>query len=211
MDRFTRCKILFENDFEKIQNAKILLLGVGGVGGFCLEALYRTGVKNITIVDFDTFDVTNQNRQLGSENIGAVKVDTLRKNREEIEAINVKITPEWIEDFDFDKFDLVIDAIDDMRAKVAIANRCSQKLISSMGGAKKLDPTLIQIASIWKTHGDGLAKKFRYELKKSDFSKNFDVVFSPENPKCQGLGSFIGVTGSFGLTLASLAIKKIIE
>ncbi len=134
MDRFTRCKILFENDFEKIQNAKILLLGVGGVGGFCLEALYRTGVKNITIVDFDTFDVTNQNRQLGSENIGAVKVDTLRKNREEIEAINVKITPEWIEDFDFDKFDLVIDAIDDMRAKVAIANRCSQKLISSMGG-----------------------------------------------------------------------------
>ncbi len=210
MDRFARCKILFGDNFAKIQNAKILLLGVGGVGGFCLEALYRTGVGHITIVDFDTFDVTNQNRQLGSENIGAIKVDSLRKNREEIEAINIKITPSWVDNFDFDKFDLVIDAIDDMKAKVAVANRCCDKLISSMGGAKKLDPTLIQTSSVWKTHGDGLAKKLRYELRKSGFSGDFDVVFSAESPKCQGLGSFMGVTGSFGLTLASLAIKKIL-
>ncbi|NOX15304.1 MAG: tRNA threonylcarbamoyladenosine dehydratase [Epsilonproteobacteria bacterium] len=210
MDRFARCKILFENDFIKIQNANILLLGVGGVGGFCLEALYRTGIGSITIVDFDVFDITNQNRQLGSENIDEIKVDVLSKNRVNIKTINIKITPKWIEDFDFDRFDLVIDAIDDMSAKVALAHKCSNKLLSSMGGAKKLDPTLIQIASIWKTNGDGLAKKFRYELRKSGFKGDFDVVFSPENPKCQGLGSFVGVTGSFGLTLASLAIKKIL-
>ncbi|MCF6174021.1 MAG: tRNA threonylcarbamoyladenosine dehydratase [Campylobacteraceae bacterium] len=211
MNKLSRCKILFEDDFVKIQNASILLLGVGGVGGFCLEALYRTGIGSITIVDFDIFDITNQNRQLGSENIGETKVDVLSRNRTNIKTINIKITPKWVEGFDFDKFDLVIDAIDDMSAKVALAHKCSHKLISSMGGAKKLDPTMIQVAPIWKTHGDGLAKKFRYELKKSGFKKNFDVVFSSESPKCQGLGSFIGVTGSFGLALASLAIKKILN
>ncbi len=210
MDKLSRCRLLFGEDFEKIQNSKILLLGVGGVGGFCLDALWRTGVEDITIVDFDIFEVTNQNRQLGSENIGKMKVDVMQKNYPGIKILNLRIAPSWVEEFNFEKFDLVIDAIDDMPAKVALAHKCSKKLISSMGGAKKTDPTLIQIASVWKTYGDGLAKKFRYELKKSGFSKDFSVVFSPENPKCQELGSFVGVTGSFGLALASLAIKKII-
>ena len=210
MDRFSRCRLLFDKDFEKIQNSKILLLGVGGVGGFCLDALWRTGVKDITVIDFDTFETTNQNRQLGSEHTGKIKVDIMQKIYRGIDVLNLKVTPQWVENFNFEKFDLIIDAIDDMPAKVALANKCSTKLISSMGGAKKIDPSLIQTASVWKTYGDGLAKKFRYELKKSGFTKDFDVVFSPENPKCQGLGSFVGVTGSFGLALASLAIKKII-
>jgi len=211
MDRFDRCRLLFDKDFSKIQNSNILLLGVGGVGGVCLDALFRTGVKHITIVDFDTFEVTNQNRQIGSENLGDIKVDAMSKIYNGINALHVKITPEWVDEFDFDKFDLVIDAIDDMKAKVAIAHKCSYKLISSMGGAKKIDPTCIQISSVWKTHTDGLAKKFRYELKKSNFNGDFEVIFSDEQPQCKGLGSFIGVTGSFGLALASLAIKKIIN
>ncbi|MFK5881659.1 MAG: tRNA threonylcarbamoyladenosine dehydratase [Sulfurospirillum sp.] len=210
MDRYSRCKLLFGNDFQRIKNAKILLLGIGGVGGFCLDALWRTGVKEITVIDFDTFEVTNQNRQLGSENIDEIKVDVMQKIYNGIEAFNLKVTPKWVENFNFDRFDLVIDAIDDMPAKLALAHKCSYKLISSMGGAKKTDPTLIQISSIWKTHGDGLARKFRHELKKSNFKEDFDVVFSAENPKCQGLGSFVGVTGSFGLALASLAVKKLI-
>ncbi len=211
MDRFDRCRLLFDKDFSKIQNSNILLLGVGGVGGVCLDALFRTGVKHITIVDFDIFEVTNQNRQIGSENLGDIKVDAMSKIYNGINALHVKITPEWVDEFDFDKFDLVIDAIDDMKAKVAIAHKCSHKLISSMGGAKKIDPTCIQISSVWKTHTDGLAKKFRYELKKSNFNRDFEVIFSDEQPQCKGLGSFIGVTGSFGLALASLAIKKIIN
>lgn len=210
-DRFDRCRLLFDKNFSKIQSANILLLGVGGVGGVCLDALYRTGVKHITIVDFDTFEVTNQNRQIGSENIGSIKVDAMSKIYSDINTLHVKITPDWVDDFDFDKFDLVIDAIDDLRAKVAIAHKCSHKLISSMGGAKKIDPTRIQVSSVWKTHTDGLAKKFRYELKRSGFNEDFEVVFSDEPPKCNDLGSFIGVTGSFGLALASLAIKKIIK
>lgn len=209
MDRFTRSKILFGDDFDKIRKAKIILLGVGGVGGFCLDALYRSGVADITIVDFDTFDITNQNRQIGSEALGQIKVNILQTKYPGITPIQLKITKEWIENFDFNPYSLVIDAIDDMPAKVAIANKCHQKLIASTGGAKKMDPTNIKITSVWKTYGDALAKKFRYELKKSGFSDDFDVVFSNETPKCTDLGSFVGVTGSFGLALASLAIRKI--
>ncbi|WP_024954970.1 tRNA threonylcarbamoyladenosine dehydratase [Sulfurospirillum arcachonense] len=210
-DRFSRSRLLFQDDFEKLQKAKILLLGVGGVGGFCLDALYRAGIGSITIIDFDTFEITNQNRQLGSEAIGMIKVERMKELYAGIEGFDLKITPQWVEEFDFEPFDLVIDAIDDMPAKVAIAQKVSHKLISSMGGAKKMDPTKIEITNIWKTHGDGLAKKFRYELKKVGFKKKFDVVFSPELPNCQGLGSFVGVTGSFGLTLSSLAIRKLLN
>lgn len=209
-DRFSRSRLLLEDNFVKLQNSKVLLLGVGGVGGFCLDSLYRTGVGSITIVDFDTFDITNQNRQLGSEAVGKLKVERMSELYPGIESINLKITPSWVAEFDFEAYDLVIDAIDDMPAKVAIAQKCHPKLISSMGGAKKLDPTQIQITNIWKTHGDGLAKKFRSELKKVKFNKKFDVVFSPELPNCKGLGSFVGVTGSFGFTLSALAIKKLL-
>ena len=208
--RFDRSKMLFGENFEKIQSARVLLLGVGGVGGYCLDCLYRSGVSDITIVDFDTFEITNQNRQIGSESLGEIKVDYFKRVYPCVTSINEKITPKWCEEFDFRSFDLVIDAIDDMSAKVALANSVGDKLISSMGGAKRIDPTQIEISSIWKTHGEALAKKFRYELRKSGFDGDFDVVFSSESSNCEGMGSFVGVTGSFGLTLCSLAIRKII-
>ncbi len=207
--RYSRVKSLLGDDFSKLQDAKVLLLGVGGVGGFCLDCLVRTGVKDITIVDFDTFEESNQNRQIGSESLGSVKVEHLQKLYPCVSTINIKITPQWCEDFDFSPFDLVIDAIDDMKAKVSIAHKVHEKLISAMGGAKKLDPTKVELTSIWKTHGDPLAKKFRYELKKSGFDKDFLVVFSSEISHCKDLGSFVGVTGTVGLTLCSGAIKKL--
>lgn len=213
MDRFQRCQKLFGEDYTKIQNAKILLFGVGGVGGHCLDALYRTGIKDITIIDFDTYEISNQNRQLGSDNIGASKVKTLMDIYKGIKGFDLKVTPEWIEAFDFSPYDVVIDAIDDIPAKVAIAQKAHKKLISSMGGAKRIDPTKIRISSIWKTHGDGFAKKFRYELKKVGFKKKFDVIFSEELPvaTCKELGSFVGVTGSFGLFIASHTIAKVLK
>ncbi|EDP2641383.1 tRNA threonylcarbamoyladenosine dehydratase, partial [Campylobacter jejuni] len=112
------------------------------------------------------------------------------------------------------EFDLIIDAIDDIPAKVALAHLIDFKkqiFISSTGGARKLDPTRIKTTSIFKTHGDALAKKFRYELRKSGFKGNFDVVFSDEEAHCKDLGSFMGVTASFGLALASLAMRKILD
>ena len=207
--RFDRCRMLFKDDFTLLQKAKVLLLGVGGVGSFCLDCLYRSGVRDITIVDFDIFDVTNQNRQIGSERVGEKKVEVLKEMYPGIKAIEAKITKEWCDGFDFSSFDLVIDAIDDMEAKIAVAFKAKDKLISSMGSAKRVDPSKIEYASIWKTRGDKLAKKFRTELKKRGFEGDFLCIFSTEEPKCKELGSFVGVTGAFGLTLCSLAIMQL--
>lgn len=213
VDRFTRCRYLFGEDFEKLVNAKILLLGVGGIGSFCLDGLYRSGLQNITIVDFDTYDVTNQNRQIGSEAVGEIKVKRLKALYTNVTSYNEKVTKEWLNNHDISQYDLVIDAIDDIKAKVELALHVNSQttLISSMGGAKKYDPTQIQISSIWKTKGDPLAKKFRYELKKAGFKGSFEVVFSDESSKCTELGSFVGVTGSFGLALCSLAIQTLLK
>jgi len=207
--RYSRSRMLFGDDLEKLHGAKVLLLGVGGVGGFCLDCLFRSGVKDISIVDFDSFEESNQNRQLGSEALGELKVKHFAEQYPTITAIDAKVTPEWCASFDFSSYDLVIDAIDDMKAKVALTHFVGEKMIASMGGAKRLDPTKIEVASIWQTHGDALAKKFRYELKKSGFAGEFDVVFSSERPSCVEMGSFMGVTGSFGLALCALAIEKL--
>jgi len=203
--------MLMGDDFEKLRNAKILLLGVGGVGSFCLDCLVRSGVEDITIVDFDKYDITNQNRQIGSDKVGAVKVYRLAELYPTVTPIEAKIDDEWIENFDFSSFDLVLDAIDDIRAKIALAHKVWPKLISATGGARKLDPTKIEVTSIWKTHGDPFARKIRYELKKSGFKGDFPALFSPEEPKCKTKGSFVGVTGSFGLAMCSAAVQKILD
>jgi len=208
--RYDRCRALFGDDFEKIKKAKVLLLGVGGVGSFCLDCLYRSGVSDITIVDFDRYDITNQNRQIGSEFVGEKKVEVLKRLYPSIKAIEAKVDQNWIEDFDFSKYDIVLDAIDDIKAKIALAKKVSNKLISSTGSARKCDPTKIKVDSIWKTYGDPFAKKIRYELKKSGFNGDFLAIFSPESPICKDKGSFVGVTGAFGLALCSEGIKKLI-
>ena len=208
-DRFTRIRWLFgEDGFSRLQRAKVLVCGAGGVGGMCVDALARSGVGHITLIDKDIFDVTNQNRQIYSENVGGAKVEEFAKIYPYITPIQA---PEFIAGFDFSKFDVVIDAIDDITAKIALANAVDpSKFIASMGGAKRVDPTKIKVAGVWKTSVDPLARKYRYELKKSGFSGKFDVVFSTEEPLCKPLGSFMGVTACFGLNLASLAVKKIL-
>ncbi len=204
--------MLLGDDFNKLKDAKILLLGVGGVGSFCLDCLHRNGIHDITIIDFDTYDESNQNRQMWSElHMGESKVEALKKHYPEINIMNMKITPEWVEAFDFEPYDLVLDAIDDIHAKLALAQKCYAKLISATGSAKRLDPTKIEVATIWKTHGDRFASKIRYELKKRRFSKKYPVIFSSEPARTKVKGSFVGVTGAFGMTMCSLAIKRLIE
>lgn len=209
--KFDRCHKLFGDKFQDIQKAKVLVLGAGGVGGICVDCLARSGVGEIVVVDFDTFDESNQNRQLYAENIDKSKVEVFASKYENVTAINQKVTKVWLDDFDLNGFDIVVDAIDDIGAKIEVAKKCSQKLISSMGSAKRIDPSLMEVKSIWKTHNDRLAKKFRYELKKSGFEGDFLVLFSPEEPKCIELGSFMGVTGSFGLRLCSEVVKGLIK
>ncbi len=204
--------MLLGDGFEKLGSAKILLLGVGGVGSFCLDCLHRNGIHDITIIDFDRYDASNQNRQMWSElHEGESKVEAMQKHYPQIKIMDMKITPQWVEEFDFEPYDLVLDAIDDIHAKLALAQKCYKKLISATGSAKRLDPTKIEVSTIWKTHGDRFASKIRYELKKRRFSKNYPVIFSTEPARTKVKGSFVGVTGSFGMTMCSLAIQKLIE
>ncbi|AXX91725.1 tRNA cyclic N6-threonylcarbamoyladenosine(37) synthase TcdA [Malaciobacter molluscorum LMG 25693] len=211
--RYDRTKKLFgDENFQKFQNAKIILLGVGGVGSFALDALYRTGITNITIVDFDTYEESNLNRQMGSEgNIGEVKVDALAKKYPKVTPIHVKITKEWIDNFDFSSYDYILDAIDDVTPKVHLIKKYFTKVISTSGGAKRIDPSKIEYKSIWDTYNDPFIRKIRTELKAQGFKKKFKVVFSSEEPKCIEKGSFEGVTGSFGLMMASITVQKLIK
>ncbi|CAG9468381.1 tRNA threonylcarbamoyladenosine dehydratase [Campylobacter upsaliensis] len=212
--RYTRVKWLVgDENYEKISRTRVLIFGLGGVGGICTDALFRTGFTKLTLIDADSFETTNLNRQIHSEHIGENKAEVFAKIYQ-AKGIVAKVDEEFLGTFDLSQFDLIIDAIDDIPAKVALANKIDFKkqiFISSTGGARKLDPTLIKTTSIFKTYGDALAKKFRYELRKSGFKGDFDVVFSNEEAKCKNLGSFMGVTASFGLALASLALKKVLN
>ncbi len=210
--RYQRCRQLFgDEDFIRLKQAKIIILGVGGVGGYALDCLYRTGITDITIVDYDTFDITNQNRQIGSEAIGEPKLEKLKELYPEIETIEQQMNMAWIESFDFTAYDLIIDAADTTKVKIELAKREYKKLIMSLGSAKRYDTSKIEVASIWKSHGDALGRKIRNELKKARFDRNFTVVFSPEEAKCKEKGSFVGVTGAFGLTICSEVVKRILR
>ena len=211
--KYDRSKKLFgENVFEKFKDVKLILLGVGGVGSFALDALYNTGITNITIVDFDTYEESNMNRQMGSHgNIGRIKVEVLKGKYPKVEAIHIKITPEWIDAFDFSSYDYILDAIDDVKPKVHLIKKHFTKIISTSGGAKRIDPSKIEYISIWDTYNDPFIKKIRTELKNQGFKKKFKVIFSSELPMCLEKGSFEGVTGSFGLMMASVTIQKLIN
>ena len=212
MDRYDRVKVLLGDKFEKLCDAKVILLGVGGVGSFCLDCLYRSGVTDITIVDFDTYDITNQNRQMHSElHDGKSKVKSLKEHYPALSIIEKKIDEEWISQFNFDKYDLVLDAIDDTKAKLALAQKCYKKLISSFGSAKRIDASSVKVDDIWKTYGDKFGAKIRYELRKRGFDKKYRVIFSSEEARVKEKGSFMGVTATFGLMMCSESVKRLLK
>src|SRR5574344_733759 len=211
--QYNRTKMLFgEEAFNKFQNTKLILFGVGGMGSFALDALYNTGITDITIVDFDTYEPSNQNRQLHSHgNIGRKKVEVMKERYPNVTPICVKITPEWIDNFDFSSYDYILDAIDDVKPKVHLIKKYFTRVISTGGGAKRIDANQIKYASICNTYNDKFIKKVRDELKKQGFKKKFKVIFSTEEPLCVDKGSFEGVTASFGLMMASVTIQKIVK
>jgi tRNA A37 threonylcarbamoyladenosine dehydratase len=200
--------MLFGDKFEDISNLKIIILGVGGVGGHALDCLYRSGVQDITIVDFDTFDITNQNRQIGSDAIDCIKVEALQKLYPGIKIKNEKITKEWVLNNDLSSYDFIVDAIDDIYPKVELIKKYYKTIITTSGSAKRIDPTKIEILSIWKTFNDPFIRKIRNLLKKDGFNKKLNIIFSGENPISTQKGSFVGVTAAFGLTMCSYCINK---
>jgi len=211
LTRFDRTKELFGENFDKLQNSNIILLGVGGVGSFALDCLYRTGLQNITIVDFDIYEETNLNRQIGSDgNIGKEKILSLQKLYPNIKTISAKVDEVWIDNFDFSHFDLVLDAIDSSLAKIFLAKKVSEKLISSLGSANQIDSSEIKICSIWETENDPFAKSIRKSLRRNGFTKDYTVIFSSAERVVNSGGSFVGVTGAFGLAMCSETVRKII-
>ena len=209
-DRYTRSRWLFGDDFSKLQAAKVLVCGCGGVGGGAIEALARSGVGAIRAIDSDSFDITNQNRQFRSENINEPKAAVFERELPNVRGIVGRIDESSINSLGLSDFDVIIDAIDDIKAKILLAKNASDKLLCSLGSAKRIDPSKLRYASIWQTKGDAFGAKFRYELRKSSFSGDFTCVYSIEEPRCKNLGSCMAVTASAGLMLASLAIRRIL-
>lgn len=209
--RFTRSKMLFGDKYKDIENLNIIILGVGGVGSHALDCLYRTGVKNITIVDYDIFDITNQNRQIGSEFVDEVKVEVLQRLYPNIKIRNEKITRQWVQHSDLFGYDFIIDAIDDIYPKVELIKKYYKTIITTSGSAKRVDSTKIKYISIYKTINDPFIRKIRNLLKKDKFTKKLNIVFSDELPISTQKGSFVGVTASFGLTICSIIINKILS
>ena len=194
MEEFSReIKLIGQENFEKLKNSKVILFGVGGVGGYVLESLARSGIENITIVDFDTVSESNLNRQIIAlqTTIGKYKVDVAKERVNNINpncnvvAIKEKLTKENIDRFNFSCYDFVIDAIDMVTSKLLIIEKAKKEnveVISCMGTGNKLDATQLQICDISKTNYCPLAKVMRKELKNRGIY-HLNVVFSTEQPK----------------------------
>ena len=224
MDRLHRISLLLGNEaIKKLQQSSVMVVGCGAVGSFAIEALARSGVGHIILIDFDNVEESNINRQLFAldSTIGKPKVE-IAKSR--IHDINPNIVVDAFNIFFDDKTnldikpDFVIDAIDSVQSKIALYKWCQQNhipFISSMGAARKTDISKIKINKISKTTVCPLASKIRH-LVRDERLKDFPVVYSVEQAKPQPnggreFGSIITVTGTFGLTLADFVIKKLIS
>ncbi|MCH5235309.1 MAG: tRNA threonylcarbamoyladenosine dehydratase [Muribaculaceae bacterium] len=191
---FNRTRLLLGDEIMKsLDETRVIIFGVGGVGSWCAEGLVRSGIGHITIVDSDRVCITNVNRQMmaTSKTIGMVKVEALKERLleinpdVEINAIQAIYSEETASQFDLDSYDYVIDAIDSLKDKAALilhATRSKCKFFSSMGAALKCDPLKIEVAEFWNVKGCPLARALRQRFKKrKEFpKKKFLCVYSEE-------------------------------
>ena len=214
---------------ERLQRSCVAVFGIGGVGGYATEALDRSGVGRLILVDKDVVSISNLNRQLIAtySSIGRPKVEAMKARIQDInpdcqvETYECFYLPENKEVFDFTQYDYVIDAVDTVTAKIQLvlqAQEAGVPIISSMGTGNKLDPSRLQVADIYKTKVCPLAKVMRHELKKRNIKK-LKVVYSEELPmesKCYDEtigkaipGSMVFVPGAAGLLLAAEVVKEL--
>ena len=191
LNQFSRTELLLGHDnMEKLKNARVAVFGIGGVGGFTVEALARSGVGTLDLIDDDKVCLTNINRQIIAtrKTIGQYKVDAAKERVLDINpdaVVNTYKTffvPETADEFDFAAYDYVVDAIDTVTGKIMLveaAQKAGTPIISSMGAGNKLDPTAFEVADIYKTSVCPLAKVMRHELKKRGIKK-LKVVYSKE-------------------------------
>lgn len=229
---FSRFELLVgEDNIQKLNQAHVIVFGVGGVGGYVVEALVRSGIGHITIVDNDVISLSNLNRQIiaTQETIGQKKVDVMKKRilsihpECDVTTLDMFYLPETADQIDLSQYDYVVDAIDTITSKIELAVRCDQKipLISSMGTGNKMNPALLQVSDIYKTSVCPLAKVMRRELKKRRV-KHLKVVYSQELPmkpfasdeithKRTIPGSTAFVPSSVGLLIASEVVKDLLK
>ena len=225
-----------EEGIERLQSANILIVGLGGVGSFAAEFLVRSGIANLTIVDGDTVDITNINRQLPALNstIGKNKTDVVAKRILDInpeinlKKINEFLEPERMEEIlTQEKFDYVLDCIDSLSPKLALIITCKRKkikLVSAMGAGGKTDPSKVMVRDISKTNNCFLAKQIRKKLKKEQIHKGFRCVFSTEiqdenslkmtdgsNYKKSFYGTISYMPAIFGLYAAAEVIRFLLK
>lgn len=192
-NQFERTELLLGSSaVEKLKNSRVAVFGAGGVGGYAIEALARSGVGTLDIIDNDTISLSNINRQIYAlhSTVGEYKVDVAKKHIHDINpnaSVNTYKTfflPETADEFDFTQYDYIVDAIDTVTAKIELVMRASEAnvpIICSMGTGNKLNPTLFEITDIYKTSVCPLAKVMRYELKKRGIKK-LKVLYSKETP-----------------------------
>ena len=225
-----------EEGMERLQSANILIVGLGGVGSFAAEFLVRSGIGNLTIVDGDTVDITNINRQLPALNstIGKNKTDVVAERildinpKINLKKINEFLEPERMEEIlTQEKFDYVLDCIDSLSPKLALIITCKRKkikLVSAMGAGGKTDPSKVMVRDISKTNNCFLAKQIRKKLKKEQIHKGFRCVFSTEiqdenslkmtdgsNYKKSFYGTISYIPAIFGLYAAAEVIRFLLK
>lgn len=232
MSKFIRSEMLFTKEgLEKLREKRVAIFGLGGVGGYVLEALVRSGIENFDLIDNDVVSESNINRQILATifSVGKDKVEVAKERALSInENCNIKtyktfFLPENSNEFDFSKYDYVIDCIDTVTGKIEIvvkANREGCKAISSMGTGNKMNPTMFEVSDIYKTSVCPLAKVMRRELKNRNIKK-LKVVYSKEEPINTNILSDDGrkmVPGSnaftpsvAGLIIASEVVKDLLE
>ncbi len=223
--------LIGKEGLEKIRNKKVMVCGCGGVGSFVAEALCRSGLGEITLVDFDKVEPSNLNRQLMSEkdNIGKKKTEALKERLEKVSDTKVYTIDTFInDDFKIDKeYDYVVDCIDVLASKYALVRKCHEKnipVLSSLGSARRMKPENIKLTTLDKTKNDPLAKAFRNIVKKDNYRHKIEVVYTDTpaiktgivkegntNKEKYPLGSSIFVVGSVGLFIASIIYERLLE
>ncbi len=209
---------------ERIHDKKILVVGLGGVGGYVLETLTRSGFQNFIIVDYDLIDITNLNRQIISDttNIGTLKVDAWEQRMKKINPLVkvVAINKRLDSDVSFlfnEEIDYIVDTCDTLKVKLALIEEGLNrhiKTISCMGTGNKLDPTKLKITNIWDTSYDPLAKKIRKYLRDKNINSKVMVISSSEKPlnissKIISSNAFVPATA--GLLITSYIVNDIIN
>ena len=191
MDQLSRFELLVGGEkLEGIKRSRVAVFGVGGVGGYVVEALARCGVGALDIIDGDSISITNLNRQIIAlhSTVGRRKVEVMRERILDInpdckvKAFDLYFNSDTEDEFDFSAYDYVVDAVDSVTAKLRIIELCKENntpIISSMGTGNKLDPSQLEISDLAKTSHDGLARIMRKELGKRGI-KHLTVVYSPE-------------------------------